>query len=179
MNYKITLLSLVSLAFLSGCSLAPEVQTPQIELPKVEVSALTVEQTWWKQFNDPTLNALIEEVLANNLDIKLSALRVLKARQAYGLSEDALYPTLNANAGASKQQTSEEAFQTKGRSVRYKDFNLGLTLSYEIDFWGKLSNQAEANWASYLSTQASAQIVRNALINETILAYFNLASLDE
>ena len=179
-SYKTIFSSLVAVAILSGCSMAPTLETPQIELPQAHTNAVSIEQMWWKQFNDPILNTLIEEALNNNADIKLSALRVLKARQAYGLSDSALYPTLNATAGGSKQQTSDETYPNKEKGgARYKDFNLGLTLGYEIDFWGKLSSQADSNWASYLSTKAAAQTVRNTLINEIILAYFNLASLDE
>ena len=176
---KTTLISFVTLVILSGCSMAPELQTPTIDLPKETINTLPIEKSWWKQFNDPTLDVLIQEAFANNSDVKLAALKVLKARQAYGLSDANLYPSLNANAGANKQKTSDEAYSTKNKGARYKDFNMGLTLGYEIDLWGKLASQSEANWAAYLSTKAAEETVRNTLINELIVAYFNLASLDE
>lgn len=66
-----------------------------------------------KQFNDPKLNALVDEALLGSDDLKLSALKVLKARQAFGLSEANEMPTLSANASGSRQQTSNEAFTTK------------------------------------------------------------------
>ena len=56
---------------------------------------------------------------------------------------------------------------------------MNLTLGYEIDLWGKLTSQSESSWASYLSTKAAAQTVRNTLVHEVSLAYFNLASIHE
>lgn len=133
---------------------------------------------WWKQFNDEALNILIEEALAHSNDVKLSALKILKARQTYGLSDAAAYPTLNATAGSTRQQTSNEAYATKDKRAIYQDSNLKPNLGYEIDLWGKLSNQSQTNWSAYLSSKAAAQTVKNSLIHEVTLAYFNIASLD-
>lgn len=177
MKRNTTILSLIAVLFLTGCSFKPELQVPNTELPTTSQNALHVEEMWWKKFGDAKLDALIEEALKNSDDLKLSALKVLKARQTYGLSDANLYPTLGANAGASRQQTSKETYQHK--RDEYSDLTMGLSLAYEIDFWGKLSNQAESNWSAYLATKSASQTVKNSLINDIILAYFNLASLDE
>lgn len=176
MKHKTIIYSLSSLLLLSGCSFAPKLEVPQVEAP-ASVEALQVEEKWWKVFGDEQLNILIEEVLKNSDDLRLSALKVLRARQIYGLSDANLYPTLNANANASRQKTSAEVSPYK--SKEFSDHSLGLTLQYEIDFWGKLANQKEANWSSYLATKASARIVKNSLIHESVLAYVNLATLED
>ena len=177
MRHNTTILSLIAVLFLGGCSLSPQLNVPSIETPNKSVEALHVESSWWTKFGDAKLNALIEEALLNNDDLKLSALRILKAKQAYGLSDANRYPTLSANANATRQKTSDETF-SHNRS-EYSDHGLGLSLQYEIDFWGKLGNQAESNWSLYLSTEAARQTVKNTLIHDVILAYLNLASLDE
>ena len=177
MTRSLTLLSLVSILCLSGCSLKPDLNVPKIETPKSAQEALNVNKEWWKQFNDTRLNALVDEALAGSDDLKLSALKVLKARQTYGLSVDNELPTLNANAGGTRQQTSDEAYATKGKRAEYSDYTFGAGLSYEVDFWGRLSNQSESNWAVYLSTEAARETLRNSLIHDVVSAYFNLASL--
>jgi outer membrane protein, multidrug efflux system len=177
MTRSITLLSLAAVLFLGGCSLKPELNVPQIEQPKSAQEALHVNKEWWKQFNDAKLNALVEEALLGSDDLKLSALKVLKARQTYGLSTSNELPTLNANASNTRQKTSDEAYSTKDKGAVYSDFAMNGTLSYEIDFWGRLSNQSESNWSLYLATQAARETVRNSLIHDVISAYFNLASL--
>lgn len=170
-------ISLLATLILSGCSLAPTLQVPTIEQPIKHESALHVKEKWWEVFGDETLNSLIEEALVYNDDLKLSALRILKAKQTYGLSDANLYPTLNATGSQSKQKTSAETYQHK--QYEYTDYALGLSLQYEIDFWGKLSNQAESNWSLYLGSEMARQTVTNTLINDIIQAYLNLASLEE
>jgi multidrug efflux system outer membrane protein len=177
MPRNIATLSLICLLFLGGCSLKPELQIPSLELPQSQQEALHVNASWWEKFGDAKLNALIEEALNNNDEIKLSALRILKAKQAYGLSDASLYPTLSATAGSSRQKTSDETYQHNRNE--YTDNTMALNLGYEIDFWGKLSNQAQSNWELYLASNAAAQTVKNTLIHEITLAYFNLASLHE
>ncbi|AFL69670.1 efflux transporter outer membrane subunit [Sulfurospirillum barnesii] len=177
MKRKYISISLLTMVILSGCSLSPTLQVPSIELPNKPLTALHVNEKWWTSFNDETLNRLIEEALTHNDDIKLSALRILKAKQMYGLSDANLYPSLNATGTQSRQKTSEETYQNK--RYNYTDYSLGLSLQYEIDFWGKLSNQAESNWSLYLASKMAYQTVTNTLINDVIQAYLNLASLEE
>ena len=173
----ITLLSFVSILFLGGCSLKPDLNVPKVETPQSTQETLQVNKEWWKAFNDEKLNTLIDEALSGSDDLKLSALKVLKARQAYGLSSANELPTLNANAGASRLQTSNEAYTTKNKRAEYSDYALGLGLAYEVDFWGRLSSQSESNWSLYLGSEAARETLRNTLIHDVVSAYFNLASL--
>lgn len=177
MTRSLTLLSCVTILFLSGCSLQPDLTVPKVEAPQSSQESYHVNKEWWKQFNDDSLNALVEEALLGSDDLKLSALKVLKARQTFGLSEANELPMLSANTGASRQQSSNEAFNTKNKRSEYSDYTLGGSLSYEIDFWGRLSSQSESNWAVYLSTKAARETLRNSLIHDVVSAYFNLASL--
>lgn len=177
MPRNITLLSLVAALFLGGCSLKPELSVPSIEQPASSQEALHVNKEWWKQFNDEKLNALVDEALTGSDDLKLSALKVLKARQTYGLSTSNELPTFNANANSTRQKTSNEAFSSKDKGATYSDFGFNGTLAYEVDFWGRLSSQSESNWSLYLASESARQTVRNALIHDVISAYFNLASL--
>jgi len=178
MQRNILTLSLSALLFLSGCSFNPELNVPVMELPDNQESALHVDAKWWEKFGDASLSALVEEALRSNHDIKLSALRILKAKQAYGLSDANLYPNLNATAGSTRQKTSAETY-TSAPSKHYTDNAMALNLSYEIDFWGKLSSGSESNWELYLASASAAQTVKNTLIHDIIVAYFNLASLSE
>ena len=172
---NIASLSLIATLILSGCSLAPEFNVPEVSTPKSTETTVNVEQAWWKQFNDATLNALIDEALLGSDDLKLQALKVLKARQAFGLSEANEMPNLTATTSDIRQKTSNQTYTHK--RYEYSDFALAGNLSYEIDFWGRLSSQSESNWSLYLASQAARETVRNALIHDVINAYFNLASL--
>ena len=177
MRRALPLLSL-SILLISGCSLAPELAVPTIQMPlSVASESLHVKADWWRDFHDEKLNALVEEALSNSDDLKLQALRVLKAKQTYGLSDAARYPTLNANASTSRVKLSDETYQHNRKE--YSDNTFGLSLQYELDFWNKLEGQSEANWSAFLGTKAARDTLKNTLINDVVLAYFNLASLDE
>jgi len=168
-------LTLLGILF-GGCSLAPELNVPSIEEPQtIREEEVHVDQTWWKTFNDDALNALIDRALTQSDDLKLSALKVLKARQTFGLSEANEMPSLNANASVSRQKTSDETYQHN--RARYDEKAFNGTLSYEIDLWGKLSLQSEANWSSYLASKAARETVRNTLIHDVFSAYVTLVSL--
>lgn len=175
MSRNITLLSLVAALFLGGCSLKPELNVPKMQTPQSTQEALNVNKEWWKAFNDAKLNALVDEALLGSDDLKLSALKVLKARQTFGLSEANEMPNLTANANSTRQRTSDETYAHN--RAKYTDNAMGLNLAYEVDFWGRLSSQSESNWSLYLATEASRETVRNTLIHDVISAYFNLASL--
>lgn len=177
MKRNATALSLIALLFLGGCSLSPELSVPEVALPTSSQSALHVDDRWWEKLGDTSLNTLVQEALANNDDIKLSALRILKAKQAYGLSDSNRYPNLTATAGSTRQKTSDETYQHNRN--QYTDNTMALNLSYEIDFWGKLSEQAQSNWSLYLASKSAAQTVKNTLVHDVIIAYFNVASLNE
>lgn len=177
MKCNATALSLIALLFLGGCSLSPELSVPEVALPTSSQSALHVDDRWWEKLGDTSLNTLVQEALANNDDIKLSALRILKAKQAYGLSDSNRYPNLTATAGSTRQKTSDETYQHNRN--QYTDNTMALNLSYEIDFWGKLSEQAQSNWSLYLASKSAAQTVKNTLVHDVIVAYFNVASLNE
>ncbi|MDD2383042.1 MAG: TolC family protein [Sulfurospirillaceae bacterium] len=178
MKRSLPILSLSILLGISGCSLAPELTVPTVQIPTSSTTeALHVKAQWWKDFHDEKLNALVHEALLNSDDLKLQALRVLKAKQAYGLSDAARYPTLSANAGASRIKLSDETYQHN--RTEYSDHTLGLSLQYELDFWNKLEGQSEANWSAFLGTKAARDTLKNTLINDVVVAYFNLGSLNE
>ena len=110
MRHNTTILSLIAVLFLGGCSLSPQLNVPSVELPSKSVEALHVELSWWTKFGDAKLNALIEEALSNNDDLKLSTLRILKAKQAYGLSDANRYP---GSSRISPQETHKNKPQAK------------------------------------------------------------------
>ena len=71
----------LTLLFLSGCMVGPDYEKPEVDTPaewryQVTDAADTVNTAWWKQFNDPVLDELIDEALANNKDVRIAAARV-------------------------------------------------------------------------------------------------------
>ncbi|MDD4884624.1 efflux transporter outer membrane subunit [Sulfuricurvum sp.] len=179
MKRNISLLLALALS-IGGCSLAPNLQIQTPELPAAKGDTNTTERIvtaeWWKRYQDPSLDALIDEALRNSDDLKLSISNVNTAKALLGLSEAQRYPTLNASASATRQKTSEESLSPMGGMI-YNTYGLSATLGYEIDFWGKLKNQENAALSEFTATQAERDTVRITLVSSVAEAYFNLVAI--
>lgn len=95
---------------LTACSVGPEFKTPSLATPQrwgepLNAGVITAPasvQDWWRQFQDPTLNRLIERAAASNLDLKIAVQRVAEARAARGVTQAGLLPSINASTGVTK-----------------------------------------------------------------------------
>ena len=179
MKHWILFLPIIGLA---GCSMAPDYQAPQPELPaqlpeldqtaNAEADAtLQADQTWWTAFGDAQLNAWVERALANNDSAEIAAARVREARALLGQSTAELFPSLNAQGEAARQDSANDLAQTPGP---YNTYQLSGVLSYELDLWGRLRNGRKAAREQLLSTTYAYQSTRQTLISDTVTAYFNV-----
>jgi outer membrane protein, multidrug efflux system len=101
----------LSALILSGCEVGPDYQPPNITVgPSYGESAATQPAAsvssnrmpagrWWRGFNDPELNSLIDRALANNLDLRSAELRIRQARAQRGVIGSALWPEINVDGG--------------------------------------------------------------------------------
>ncbi|MEC5144749.1 efflux transporter outer membrane subunit [Chitinophaga sp. 212800010-3] len=132
----------------------------------------------WKEiFTDTLLQQLIDEGIRNNLDLQVAWSRMRQAAAVYSQSRQALYPTINANAGATLAGASNQV--NTGRTVIDQQFSVGLAASWEADIWGKLRSARRAGLASMLQATANAQAVQTALVANIADAYYNLLALDQ
>jgi len=129
---------------------------------------------WWQAFGDPRLDALTEGALAHNTSIQQAAARLAQARALLRNSDAARAPQLNVNAGAARQGgDAARAAGTAGTQL-----TAGVSLAYEIDVMGRLS---QASQAASLDAQARAsllQATRLLVQSDVAQAYFALRALD-
>ncbi|MEQ1596141.1 MAG: efflux transporter outer membrane subunit [Casimicrobium sp.] len=181
-------LSAVALALtLAGCgALGPNYERPAQSLPTASIkpqSTHTVASVdwlvWWKSFQDPALNALLDEATANSQDLALAAARIDESRASLALTHSSRFPTVDATVNASRSQVSENAGKLQpGANPRYNVFQPGLSSSFEIDFWGKFQRADEAARARLLSIEANRGTVLASLYANVAQSYFALRSFD-
>ncbi len=181
------LLTGVALAcsLLTGCALGPDYKRPELDMPAslgsgaAKSTVATDWLTWWKSFQDPVLNALLDEAAANSQDLALAAGRVEEARALYAGAHAGLFPTVDGNASVTKSHLSTNAGQiTPGAYPIVTDRKVGLSASYEIDFWGKLRRADEAARSRLLAAQASRGTVMASLYANVAQSYFSLRAFD-
>ena len=137
-------------------------------------------KTHWRVFfSDPQLQALIEIALVNNRDLRIAAARVLEARAQYGVVRADQLPTLNAMGMSNTTRTPANLSGT-GAPVDSSRFDVSLsTVSFEIDFWGRLAGLSEAARRSYLATEEAQRAVHLSLVADVATAYFSLVQIKE
>lgn len=178
---------LVLALVLTGCgTLGPNYQRPATELPAAAIkpqsthTAASVDWlVWWKSFQDPALDALLDEAAKNSADLALAAARIEESRASLALTHSSRFPTVDATVNANRSQVSENAGKLQpGANPRYNDFQPGLTAAFEIDFWGKFQRADEAARARLLSLDASRGAVLATLYANVAQSYFALRSFD-
>jgi multidrug efflux system outer membrane protein len=169
---------LVCAALLVAACAHVDTSKPEVELPPMTNQASPGAENFWTLFGDEQLTRLVEEALANNRDLKIAVARIEEARANLGIARSALYPVLDATAGASRFKQSGSIDLPPGTPLIANTFNVGLSAAYEVDLWGKLASGRDAAASSLLATQYAAQTVRIALASQVATTYFTLRSLD-
>lgn len=165
----------------TGCSLVPEFQRPEMELaPRyIEESALEdsfANLAWWNVFKDPTLQDVIRLALAENRDIKLAAARMEEVRAILGFTRADQFPRVMGSGAGSRFDPSDQ--KNENANGPRNNFRIGADLSFEIDFWGRLSGATEAARAELLASQEAYRFVTISLISQVASTYFTISDLD-
>ncbi|MBJ8954979.1 efflux transporter outer membrane subunit [Citrobacter braakii] len=173
---KFKLLTLSAVFVLAGCSLAPDYQRPTLPVPQqfsLSQNALVsapvgYQDTGWRSFFvDSQVKALIGEALVNNRDLRMAVLKVQEARAQYGVTDADRYPQLTAGSSGTYSG------KLKGDSSTDREFEAGLNLSFDLDFFGRLKNMSEAERQNFFASEEARRAVHISLISNVSQSYFN------
>lgn len=172
--------------FAAGCAsvLRTPYERPAAPLPAAYVHApsnasasatpASVQNAWWRSFEDPSLDALIELAIARNPDLAASAVRVRRASLQARRSGAALWPVAGAgvSAGASRPLSGDAPRVTESSSS-----NLGL--SWEVDLFGRLDATRDAARFEALATAQDRDAVFLTLVGSAASLYWQIAFANE
>jgi len=171
---------------LAGCMVGPDYKRPALESPtawRIEEKKAqeTANTAWWRQFNDPVMNALIDEALKQNLDLRIATARIDEYVGWYWVERSGLFPQIGGNADAGRSRISEEGTAPLSPQVKNPaDFYQGVfSTSWEIDLWGKLRRATEASRAELLASEEARQAVILSLVSAVANGYISLRDLDK
>ncbi len=178
-------------ALLCGCSLAPKYAPPKpVAVAAFKESggwmpAVPAESAprgaWWEAFGEPTLNDLEKQLPHRNPDLRAAVARFEQARALAREARSNVYPTLDAQASATRGKASAQAplAAALGASpATQNDFVAGLDLHWEIDLFGRLRNTAAAAGAEAQASAADLAAVELSLQAELATDYFSLRGAD-
>ena len=165
--------------WLAACAVGPDYKRPALDVPPKFRDAPEATQgkafadlQWWAVLEDPVLQSLIKDALANNYNLRIAANHVLQAREQLGIARASQVPSLSGSVEAQRQR----APPVPSDQTIYSG---GLQLSWVLDFWGQFRRATEASRATLLATEYAQNAVRITLIANVASAYFQLRAFDQ
>ena len=182
MNARIFVLPVFLL--LGSCMLGPDFKLPDDSGGlKWKASKSTAEthlpDNWWKLFNDPELNRLVDRALVANNDLAAGKARVDTARALVGMDRARLFPSLDLTGSANTTRSSAGAMPLGPvMNLENQNYRSSFDLAYDPDLWGRNKRAIEASSAEAAAAQALFDSQRLGLAIEVARQYFLLRGLD-
>ena len=169
--------------------MGPNYQKPEMKTPDAWHEAISREmakqsgatlQTWWKIFDDPILNDLIEKARQSNLSLKIALSGIAASRARLGIVSGRELPNANVYGSASRFKHSDhgplEQLAPPNGFDGQNMFALGVDALWEIDVFGRIRRQIEAAGAEYQASIEDYRDVMVTLFAEVALAYVEIRS---
>ena len=175
--------SCLLLFFFASCTVGPNYQVPDLN-PGSGWSIQTDENIhldlseWWKQFNDPILNQLVERAVSQNLDIRQAIARVEEARALYTFTSGDKYPAVSASGSVTRRRQSENGPLPIDRIPDLERdqtiYDIGFDAVWEIDIFGGTRRAIEAADARFNEALELRHDLQISVIAEVVRRYIEL-----
>lgn len=187
MKCRSILLLLAVGLFASACTVGPDYRRPEVSLPSTyrgaDSGAATpappvafADVAWWELFADPDLQNLIRTALTENQDLQIAVTRILQAQSQYTQIRSPQFPALDADSDAPYNKYTDDRPPTLARETFSHE--TGLSLSWELDLWGKFRRSTEAARAQMLASEEVRNAVVVSLVSQVAQTYFTLRAYD-
>lgn len=173
----------------AGCTLGPDYVRPAVSTPPnyrfadaaapMPNATLADVPAWWRAFGDSELDALVDEGLAANHDLRIATARVDEFAALVVTSRAQALPQLGYGASASRQRVSGNATPLPaGVNPTSETYSALLSASWELDLWGRIRRENEAAQANLFATEEARLGVALTLVSTIVSSYVTLLDLD-
>lgn len=182
-----TLLAMAVSVLASGCASGPDYHAPALPGtaagPFVSQSVVTdtaavLPADWWKLYDDPALDGLIQEALWANTNLRVALANLDRARAIYTEARGGLFPSTNVSGGAGygRDQTT---WSGPGQAPTQWSYSGGLGVSYELDLFGRVKRDIEAAHGDTDAVAAAYDATRVVVVAEATRAYVDACTYGE
>jgi len=173
-SFKIIVVLVVLAVLPVGCLVGPKYQKPKEQSAgnfaqgpaNADTLNSVVNVKWFDLFNDDVLKGLITKGLENNYDMKIALARIERTRAELGYTKADLLPSVGYNATVNSNKKS------------FLPSNAAATLSWELDFWGKIRHENRAVQNELLASEEGRKVILSNLVNDIAVSYFELRDFD-
>jgi outer membrane protein, multidrug efflux system len=184
-----------------GCTVGPNYRRPDVQVPATWSAGSDADVTapprnitrWWKTFNDPELDGLIERAVQSNLDLRLAEARLREARALRGLAASDLGPSINVSGSYTRNRQSENVSPAQAGSLNGSSatggapsgtlkqdlFQAGFDASWEIDLFGGVRRSIEAADADVAASVEDLRDVLVTLLSEVARNYVEVRGFQQ
>ena len=185
MKTPLLIVSAALAAATAGCAVGPDYRQPASSSPAHWSETLSGGETaspdtvtaWWRTFNDPELDSLIDRAVRSNLDLRIAQARIRQVRAQYAIASAALAPSANASGSDGRQQASHHqpvlgsVPLPPGTPFDNQVYQAGIDASWEIDVFGGRRREVEAARAEVGASEYDQRATLMVLLGEVARNY--------
>jgi len=188
----------IASAMLAACAVGPDFVRPDMPVPEhfTQVAtaadagsavvqqngsfALSIDNEFWRGFNDPLLTRLVEDALSANHDLRIALANYDRANALLRGAKFDYFPTITATAEASDGRASADQAPGVARADRdAESYSASAQVSWELDLFGRVRRGVEASRAGAAASAADLQAMQVAIVGEVARSYVDLRGLQE
>jgi len=187
MRHLRTILTSAALLALAACAAGPDYKRPTLPVGAehsfiaAQPGTVTPEapkDDWWRLYDDPVLDQLVIDALKANTDLRVALANWEKVRAALRESRSLALPQTQIDARGTYGRTPIGQ-RAPGAPAEDWQVDVGLSVSYEVDLFGRVKRTIEASHADAAAALAAADAMRVAIVAETVRAYADASSAAE
>jgi outer membrane protein, multidrug efflux system len=162
----------------NGCAVGPHYKAPQpaaVQYHSVDqnlVSEAPFDARWWKQFEDPILDSLVERTLRSNNSIRIARARLAESRAIFDERKLDRVPTVPVEASYQYSKQQIPGFGDQRRTIN--TFQSGFDATWEADLFGRVRHGVAAARADNQAVEADLHDVQVSVVSELARNYFEL-----
>jgi multidrug efflux system outer membrane protein len=172
-KHKIIVVLFILALFPVGCMVGPKYARPEEQKTdsfknerNLDTLASVTNLKWFDLFNDDVLKDLVKKGLENNYDLKIAVSRIDQLRAELGYAKADLFPSFQYGATINSNDKN------------FTPSNVGASMSWELDFWGKFRHENNAVQSELLATEEARKVVLSEIVTNIATAYFQLRNFD-
>jgi len=158
---------------------APAAQGAFVSASGPAISQELVPSAWWRLYNAPALDALVHEALVANTDLRQASANLERSAALLQLAKAQRQPSVEVNFDPSYQQLSPESYLYSGSLSPTRLYDTGVSVSYELDLFGRLRRAVEAASADDEAVRAAYDLSRVSIAAQVARAYADVCGAGE